>query len=91
MWAWLPPRYVDTVPGLMAIAVLLPGVLLLNVACAISIRAHPEFFLKQHGHIWLVAAQIIGFLGYLIYVVRFYATLAPLIAQARHEWHESVD
>jgi hypothetical protein len=71
------------------IAFLLPGIFLLNVACAMLIRTQPEFFLGQHGHVWLVAAQIVGFLGYLIYVVRFYATLAPLIAQARHEWHES--
>ncbi len=68
------------------IALLLPGVFLLNAACAVSIRAHPEFFLAQHGHVWLVAVQLVGFAGYLVYVVRFYRTIAPLIVQAREEW-----
>src|ERR1700730_7176937 len=69
------------------IALLLPGVFLLNAACAMSIKTHPEFFLVQRGHIWLVAAQLGGFTGYLIYVVRFFTKLAPLIVRARQEWH----
>jgi hypothetical protein len=68
------------------IALLLPGVFLLNVACAISIHTWPEFFLTRNGHIWLVATQLAGFVGYLLYVVRFYTGLAPFIAQAREEW-----
>lgn len=68
------------------IAVLLPAVLLLNVACAMSIHAWPEFFLVRDGHIWLVALQLAGFAGYLWYLVRFYNNLAPFITQARHEW-----
>lgn len=69
------------------IALFLPGVFLLNVVCAMAIHAHPDFFLTQRQHVWLVAAQLVGFAGYLIYVVRFYARLAPLVAQARQEWH----
>jgi hypothetical protein len=69
------------------IAVLLPAVLLLNVACAMSIHLWPEFFLDHNGHIWLVSVQLAGFAGYLWYVVKFYAALAPFIADARHEWH----
>jgi hypothetical protein len=68
------------------IAVLLPAVLLLNVACALSIHAWPDFFLAHDGHIWLVALQLAGFAGYLWYLVRFYNKLAPFITQARHEW-----
>jgi hypothetical protein len=68
------------------IAVLLPAVLLLNVACALSIHAWPDFFLAHDGHIWLVALQLAGFAGYLWYLVRFYTKLAPFITQARHEW-----
>jgi hypothetical protein len=68
------------------IAVLLPAVLLLNVACAMSIHAWPEFFLGHDGHVWLVALQLAGFAGYLWYLVKFYTKLAPFITQARHEW-----
>lgn len=68
------------------IAVLLPAIFLLNVACAMSIHAWPEFFLVHNGHIWLVALQLVGFGGYLFYLVRFYTRLAPFITRARHEW-----
>lgn len=65
---------------------LLPGFFLVNVACAVAIHLRPEFFLNRNGHIWLIALQLIAFAGYLSYVTRFYARLAPLIAQARAEW-----
>jgi len=69
------------------IALFLPTLLLLNIACAASIHRWPEIFLAHNGHIWLVGAQLICFVGYLMYVVRFYARLAPLIADAHAEWH----
>ena len=68
------------------IALLLPAIFTLNVVSAILIRTWPDVFLAHNAHVWLIAAQVVGFTGYLVYVVRFYAGLAPLIAQARHEW-----
>jgi hypothetical protein len=73
------------------IAVLLPAMLLLNLFCAIVLRTWPEKFIGGNAHIWLIALQLIGFAGYLFYVVRFYVDLAPLIAQARSEWRGSID
>ncbi len=71
------------------IGLLLPAVFVLNLFSAILIRIWPDVFLTHNAHIWLIGAQLLGFAGYLIYVVRFYVNLAPLIAQARHEWHGS--
>jgi hypothetical protein len=68
---------------------LLPGVFILNVACAICIRTWPEIFVRNNAHLWLIGVQLIGFAGYLIYVVRFYINLAPLIAAAHREWQDS--
>jgi hypothetical protein len=68
------------------IAVLLPGVFLLNAGSAVTINAWPDSFLARNGHLWLAAAQLVGFGGYLVYVVKFYAALAPFIAEARAEW-----
>jgi len=68
------------------IAVLLPAVFLLNFSSAVLIRTWPEVFLMRNAHVWLIAVQVLGFAGYLIYVVRFYISLAPLIVEARHEW-----
>jgi len=70
------------------IAVLLPALLLMNVLFAIAIRQWPEFFIARNGHIWLIAIQILSFVAYLFYVVRFYVDLAPLIAAAREEWRD---
>jgi len=70
------------------IGVLLPGVFLLNLVCAFCIHFWPELFIAHHAHLILVAIQIIGVSGYLVYVARFYVNLAPLITEARHEWRQ---
>ena len=68
------------------IGFLLPGVFVLNLGFLFAVRNWSEFFLARNGHVWLIAAQIVAFVGYLIYVVRFYVDLAPLISEARAEW-----
>jgi hypothetical protein len=68
------------------IALLLPGLVILNGGCALAIRAWPQFFLERLGHLWLIGIQVAAFAGYLLYVVRFYAKIAPFIVQARAEW-----
>jgi hypothetical protein len=68
------------------IAVLIPGVFLLNVACLLCLRTWPDLFLAHRAHVWLALLQVAGFSGYLFYVIRFYVKLAPLIADARAEW-----
>jgi len=65
------------------LGLLLPAIFLINVACAISIQRWPQFFVSRNGHICLVVMQLGAFAGYLLYVTKFYARLAPFIAQAR--------
>jgi hypothetical protein len=71
------------------ILLLLPGVLLLNAVCAWMIHARPEVFIRRGVHLYLIAAQLAGFTGYLIYLIRFYSGLAPFIASAKDEWHSN--
>ena len=73
------------------IAVLLPGMFVLNLLCALAIAHWPEKFLGGNGHLWLIGAQLAGFAGYLAYVVRFYMNLSPLIADARSEWRGTLE
>lgn len=68
------------------IALLLPGMFAANLICVMAVRNWPEMFLAGNGHVWLIACQVVGFAGYLFYVVRFFGNIAPLISQARHEW-----
>ena len=72
------------------IALLLPAVFFLNLISTILIRTWPEIFLTHNAHVWLIAVQVLGFAGYLVYVVRFYVSLAPLIAQAHQEWRNPI-
>ena len=72
------------------IAILLPAIFLLNLLFMFAIHTWPEFFVARHGHVWLIAAETVGFVGYLIYVVRFYIGLAPLVAEARAEWRGKI-
>ena len=68
------------------IVLVLPAVFFLNLVSAILVRTWPEVFLAHNAHVWLIAVQVLGFAGYLVYVVRFYVGLAPLIAQSHQEW-----
>jgi hypothetical protein len=69
------------------IGALVPALFFLNLACAICIRTWPEFFITRNGHVWLAAAQLLVFGIYLLYVLRFFRILVPLISRARQEWH----
>jgi hypothetical protein len=73
------------------ISLLLPAVFVLNLVCAICIRIWPEIFLGHDLHLWLIGIQLVGFAGYLIYVVRFYVDVAPLISEAHREWHSTIN
>jgi hypothetical protein len=73
------------------LGVLLPGVFVLNVLCAVCVRTWPALFIDRGAHVWLIVIQIISFAGYLLYVVRFYVGLAPLIADAHREWDSVTD
>jgi hypothetical protein len=68
---------------------LVPAVLFLNIICALCLHAWPEFFIVRSGHVWLAAGQLVAFAVYLFYVVRLFAKLAPLIVEARQEWHDT--
>jgi hypothetical protein len=70
------------------VRLILPALVCLNVACAVAIHLRPEFFLTHNAYVWLGIGQLLVFSAYLLYVVRFFTKLAPLIVQARREWRE---
>ena len=69
------------------IVALIPFLFFLNLGCALCIRWQPNYF-RAH-HVWLGALQLLSFSGYLLYVIRFFKSVAPLIQQSRHEWHDA--
>jgi hypothetical protein len=68
------------------ISVLLPAVFLFNLACLVCLHWWPKLFLDREFHLYLALAQVLGFSGYLLYVVRFFARVAPFVVDARAEW-----
>ena len=46
-----------------------------------------KHFVQGHDAIRIAAMRwLVGFSGYLLYVVRFYSKVAPFIVEARAEW-----
>ena len=71
---------------LLNIWLLVPGILLFNIACAIAIQRDPAFFLSRGGHLILVVVQALGLVVYLGYIIRAFVKLSPLICTARRDW-----
>jgi hypothetical protein len=69
----------------MNILLLMPGMTLLNLAAIVGIYFWPEVVIRGGGHVVFATIQTIAFLGYLIYVVRFFATMAPAILRTNQE------
>ena len=68
------------------IVALVPAVFLFNLVCFFCVSSRAELFVAREWHVWLAGAQVVGFGGYLYYVLRHFKALAPLIAKARAEW-----
>jgi hypothetical protein len=69
---------------LLNIRLLMPCLFFFNLACALAISHWSDYFLERSGNVWLIAAQLLSFLIYLVYVTRFYHRIAPLIVRG-HE------
>jgi len=63
------------------IALFIPLLFLFNLGAALAIRGHPAFFIARDGHLLVIAAQLVCFALYLLYVVRFFSKIAPLLAR----------
>ena len=48
---------------------------------SLNIRFRPEIFMDRGGHVWLIVAQLMCFIGYLVYVTRFFSVLAPAMVK----------
>ncbi|HEY2625242.1 MAG TPA: hypothetical protein VGI41_00680 [Candidatus Udaeobacter sp.] len=68
---------------LLNIWVLVPLLFLLNLGSAFAICSRPDFFIARAGHVWLIGAQLVSFVGYLFYVAGFFRVIAPLVLRSR--------
>lgn len=70
---------------------IVPIALLVNVAAAVAIKVFPDFFVKHNGHLVLIGLQGLGLLGNLVYIVRSFTRITPLISAAREEWRDDLE
>jgi len=75
----------------MNICFLIPAMVLFNAVAALLIRRNPGFWIDHHWHLILISCQFLGFLTYLIYVVRWYIHLTPFISATRSEWQDDTE
>jgi hypothetical protein len=52
--------------------------LLFNLACAFAIWRWPHLSIARSGHLWLMSAQIVLFIAYLISTGRYISAMADL-------------
>ena len=57
-----------------------------NFLAMIAVRLWPVFFIERGGHVIIALAQLVGAFAYLLYVMRFFARIVPLIVKTRQEW-----
>ncbi len=68
---------------------LVPGLALYYFFAVYCIYRWPETFIRGGAHIVFALIQTVQLFGYLIYVIRFYARIAPIILRANQE--ESIE
>jgi hypothetical protein len=68
---------------LLNIRVFVPLLFFLDLVCAFAIWSWPDLFVARSGHIWLISAQLVSFIGYLVYTGRYFAAIAPLVLRSR--------
>jgi hypothetical protein len=64
---------------------LVPGIVLFNWAVVLCIYLWPETLIRGGGHVVFAVVQTVLLLGYLIYVVRFFGRVAPIVLRANQE------
>jgi hypothetical protein len=74
---------------LLNILVLVPLLFILNLGCAAAIRGRPDLFIARGAHVWLIGAQLVSFIGYLICIARHFKAIAPLIQRSHYATQEA--
>jgi hypothetical protein len=70
---------------------IMPAMILFCTGAAWAIRRNPGFWLDRHWHLLLVGCQGIALMVYLIYIVRSFTRMTPLISATRAEWRDDLE
>jgi len=67
---------------LLNILVLVPALVTLSLGCSLAIWRWPDVFIARGYHNWLIAIQLLTFVVYLAYTVRYFRSIAPLVLRS---------
>lgn len=70
---------------------IMPAVVLYCGGAAFAIRVNPAFWIDRHWHLLLIGCHGLGLLGYLVYIVRWYNRVTPMISATRAEWRDDTE
>ena len=73
------------------IRIIVPALVLYCAGAAFAIHSNPAFWIDRHWHLLLIGGQALGLLSYLIYVVRCFTRMTPMISATRAEWRDDVE
>jgi hypothetical protein len=73
------------------IRLLMPAMALFCAGAAFVIRRNPAFWIDRHWHLLLICVQTLGLLAYLIYIVRWFTHMTPIISATRAEWRDDTE
>jgi hypothetical protein len=65
---------------------IVPLVFVFNAAAALVIHVAPDFCLRRQGHVIFICTETVGLLFYLLFLVRGFIKMSPLIAATRLDW-----
>jgi hypothetical protein len=74
----------------MNMKVFMPATVAFNLLAAVAVRVWPGALIETAGHMMLALGQLAAALGYLLYVMRFFTRIIPLIVTTRREWRDDV-
>ena len=68
----------------------MPAIMVFNLLAMILVWSQRVFFIEKGNHVIIALVQVVAAFGYLLYVMRFFARIVPLIVKTRQEWREGV-
>ena len=69
---------------------IMPATVVFNLLAMMATWVWAAPLIEENGHVIIGLVQLALALGYLIYVLRFFVRIAPLIAKTRQEWRDDV-
>jgi hypothetical protein len=75
---------------LLGIKLFMPATVIFNVLAAVAITVWPAALIRRDGHVLIAMGQLTAAFSYLLYGIRFFSRVRPLIAGTRQEWRMDI-